>query len=118
MEKSIALIQSLIQKRDQAETGMVRYSLADNIYAQAEVDYTADKVNLWLGANVMLEYTYDEALDFLTRNRDTTAWQLKDVSEDLAFVRDQCVTSEVNMSRIYNWNVRRQRAAKAKAAAS
>jgi hypothetical protein len=34
---------------------------------------------------------------------------MADTIADLAFVRDQIVTSEVNMSRIYNWDVKRKR---------
>ena len=34
------------------------------------------------------------------------------VKEDLTFTRNQIITSEVNISRIYNWDVRRKREAK------
>lgn len=91
---------------------MVRYNLTDNVFANAEIDYSVGIVNLWLGANVMLEYTYEEAIDFLTKNQDSAKQELETVTQDLAFVRDQIVTSEVSMSRIYNWDVRRKRAAK------
>jgi hypothetical protein len=33
------------------------------------------------------------------------------VKEDLTFTRNQIITSEVNISRIYNWDVRRKREA-------
>lgn len=92
---------------------MARYSLADNIYAKAELDYSTGTVNLWLGANVMLEYTYEEAIEFLSKNEEKAKREFEDVKNDLAFVRDQIVTSEVNMSRIYNWDVRRKRTSKA-----
>ena len=82
------------------------------MYAKAQVDYTLGIVNLWLGANVMLEFTYEEAVEFLNKNLDRAAGELTQVSNDLAFVRDQIVTSEVNMSRIYNWDVRRKRSKK------
>lgn len=112
LEKSLTLIRTLIQKKQAKETGMVRYNLTDNVFANAEIDYSVGIVNLWLGANVMLEYTYEEAIDFLTKNQDSAKQELETVTQDLAFVRDQIVTSEVSMSRIYNWDVRRKRAAK------
>ena len=87
---------------------MVRYSLADNIFARAELDYEGT-VNLWLGANVMLEYTYEEAIEFLSKNQERAKREYEDVQQDLAFVRDQIVTCEVLRSRIYNWDVRRRR---------
>jgi hypothetical protein len=34
---------------------------------------------------------------------------LEETLEDLAFVRNQIITAEVNISRIYNWDVRRKR---------
>lgn len=106
----MSLLKSLKKKKDEEEEpGLVRYSLADNIYGKAEVDYSVGKVNLWLGANVMLEYTYQEAIEFLTKKFDESNSQLERTKEDLAFVRDQIVTSEVNMSRIFNWDVRRKR---------
>jgi hypothetical protein len=68
--KSLTLVRSLLKKKEEGEVGMARYSLADNIYAKAELDYSEGVVNLWLGANVMLEYTYEEAIEFLSKNED------------------------------------------------
>jgi prefoldin subunit 5 len=110
LEKSLSLVKSLVEKKEQGITdGNVRYSLADNVFAKAKVDYTVGIVNLWLGANVMLEFTYEEAIDFLQKNHDRAELELANVNNDLAFVRDQIVTSEVNISRIFNWDVRRKR---------
>jgi hypothetical protein len=39
--------------------------LADNIWAKAKVPNTTGNVGLWLGANVMVEYTYIEAVKLL-----------------------------------------------------
>lgn len=111
MEQSLRLVRSLQEKKEQGITaGVVRYSLSDQIFAKAEADYTIGTVNLWLGANVMVEYTYAEAIQFLQANYDRTVKELDLVTKDVAFVRDQIVTSEVNVSRIYNWDVRRKRA--------
>jgi hypothetical protein len=66
-------------------------------------------VNLWLGANVMLEYTYDDAIELLTSKEQQAKQDFEHVKEDLAFTRNQIVTSEVCISRIYNWDVRRKR---------
>lgn len=104
------LVQSLLEKKlDAIHNGTVRYNLADQIYAKATIDYTLDTVYLWLGANVMLEYTYEEAIAFLQANYDRAIQELHTITNDLAFVRDQIVTSEVNMSRIFNWDVRKKR---------
>lgn len=110
IEKSLALVENLQKKKGESEVVMTRYNLADNVYGKAEIDCSVGIVNLWLGANVMLEYTYDEAVEFLTQNLDSARKEFIVVKEDLAFVRDQIVTSEVSMTRIFNWDVRKKRA--------
>jgi hypothetical protein len=69
-------------------------------------------VNLWLGANVMLEYTYDDAIALLESKQTVVQREYVETKDDLAFTRDQVITCDVNMSRIYNWDVRRKREAK------
>lgn len=117
LEKSLVLVQTLDAKKTAAAdgegdaTGTVRYSLADSIYANAELDYTTGTVYLWLGANVMLEFTYAEALEFLGQQHDKAVRESADTVADMATVRDQIVTCEVSISRIFNWSVRKKRAA-------
>jgi hypothetical protein len=90
----------LLEKKNAgAQSAMIRYSLTENVYGQAEIDYT----------NVMIEFSYDEAIVFLDTKLQGAANDMADTIADLAFVRDQIVTSEVNMSRIYNWDVKRKR---------
>ena len=110
LEKSLSLVRSLIEKQEnQITNGIVRYNVVDSIYAKAEIDYTVGIVYLWLGANVMLEYTYDEAVQFLQTNYTRATTELQHVQLDLSFIRDQIVTTEVNISRIFNWDVRQKR---------
>ena len=78
------------------------------VYAKAEIS-NSGVVHLWLGANVMLEYTYDEAIELLSGKLEKAKKDMEEISENLAFVRNQIITSEVNISRIYNWDVRRRR---------
>ena len=116
METSLKLVKNLQKKRDEKETLITRYSLADDVYGKAELDLDQGSVNLWLGANVMLEYTYKDAIEFISNNEAMARREYKEVQTDLAFVRDQIVTSEVSMTRIFNWDVRKKRAEKAAAA--
>lgn len=104
------LVNFLKSKESEADTIVTtRYNLADMLYAKADVDCASGVVNLWLGANVMLEYTYDEAIELLQVKQNKNTQDLEETLEDLAFVRNQIITSEVNISRIYNWDVRRKR---------
>lgn len=108
-------MRTLSRKKEEAEqgeggaNGVVRYSLADNIYANADLDFSTGTVYLWLGANVMLEFTYAEALDFLGKQHEKAVTESKDTQDDISTVRDQIVTCEVSVSRIYNWSVRKKR---------
>lgn len=113
LDKSLTLVRALLDKKNAGETtGMTRYSLTDAVYGRAQIDYTVGTVNLWLGANVMLEYTYEDAISFLELKLETAQKDLQGTTDDLAFLRDQIVTAEVNMSRLYNWDVKRKRASK------
>lgn len=116
METSLKLVKNLQKKRDEQESVVTRYSLADDVYGKAELDLDQGSVNLWLGANVMLEYTFEDAIAFLSKNESMAKREFGEVQNDLAFVRDQIVTSEVSMTRIFNWDVRKKRADKAAAA--
>ena len=81
------------------------YQLSENIYASAEIPTENNMLMLWLGANVMLEYTYDEALELLGTNLANAKEQLETIKVDLEFVREQIVTSEVNIARCHNHGV-------------
>ena len=111
IEKTLTLVQHLKSKVDNGDVLSVQYNLADTVYASAVLD-NAGTVNLWLGANVMLSYTYDEAIDLLSRRQADAKAEYEGVIDDLAFTRNQSITAEVNMSRIYNWDVRNRRANK------
>ena len=53
-------------------------------------------------ANVMLEYTYEEALDLLTNNLKNAVDTVDSLDTDLDFIKDQITTTEVNIARVYN----------------
>ena len=78
------------------------FLLSDNIWAKAKVPNTSGKVGLWLGANVMVEYTYDEAVKLLGKNLHNAESKIKETEDDLDFLKDQITTTEVNLARIYN----------------
>ena len=60
----------------------------------------------------MLEYTIEEADQLLTKNFDTATKNLQQIDKDLDFLRDQITTTEVNMARVYNWDVKRRQSLK------
>ncbi|KAG7233992.1 hypothetical protein INR49_006282 [Caranx melampygus] len=56
----------------------------------------------------MLEYDIDEAQALLEKNLSTASRNLETLVDDLDFLRDQFTTVEVNMARVYNWDVKRR----------
>lgn len=84
------------------------FQLTDSIFMSASIPPTT-KVNLWLGADVMLEYEIDEALALITKNRSQAIKNLARLEEDYDYLRDQLTTMEVNIARIHNWGVMEQR---------
>lgn len=107
IEKAIQSVEFLKEKlkenkNSQSEEPIkMDFMVSHNLWAKAEVP-VHDKVCLWLGANVMCEYTHDEALTLLNKNLENAKQTLKvnEVATDL--LRDQITICEVNMSRAYN----------------
>ncbi|XP_076445371.1 prefoldin subunit 3-like [Babylonia areolata] len=109
---SLDIVKHLQSKKDSEDPLESRFLLSDHLFAKAKIPPT-DKVCLWLGANVMLEYTLDDADDLLEKNLGAAIKTLAQVEDDLCFLRDQMTTLEVNMARVYNWDVKRRQAEKA-----
>ena len=82
----------------------VDFQLSDCVWTKAEIP-KSDSVALWLGANVMLEYSHEEAKELLIRNLSNAQNALSSTEEDLKFLKEQITTCEVNLSRVYNFTV-------------
>lgn len=54
----------------------------------------------------MLEYTIEEAEELLKKNLNQASKTMKQIDSDMDFLKEQITTTEVNMARIYNWDVR------------
>ncbi|XP_026867249.1 prefoldin subunit 3 [Electrophorus electricus] len=107
IKQTLEILRHMQKKKDTTDPMETHFLLADNVYCKASVPPT-DKVCLWLGANVMLEYDIDEAQCLLEKNLGTASRNLETLEEDLDFLRDQFTTTEVNMARVYNWDVKRR----------
>ena len=106
IKKTLEMVAMLKSKYEGDEKELsTNFLLSDNIWAKATVPNTTGKVGLWLGANVMVEYTYDEALKLLGKNLANAEQKLKETEQDMDFLKDQITTTEVNLARIYNQGV-------------
>jgi len=110
---SLDMLKLIKARRDACEPMDTNFLLSDQVYMDAHVPPT-DKIYLWLGANVMLEYSIEEAETLLTKNLNTAQKNLAQIDIDLDYLRDQITTTEVNMARVYNWDVKRRQAEKEK----
>ncbi|KAG0206388.1 peptide chain release factor 1 [Mortierella sp. GBA30] len=113
----VQFLQSEGSEGDDSKEIETMYELNDTLYATAKIQPTG-KVCLWLGANVMLEYPVEEAAELLASKLAAALKTLNNTDEDLAYLRDQITTMEVNTARVYNWDVKQRRLARAKAEAA
>ncbi|XP_039169007.1 uncharacterized protein LOC108959046 isoform X4 [Eucalyptus grandis] len=67
------------------------FEVSEGIYSRAHIEHT-DSICLWLGANVMLEYSCEEATTLLQKNLEAS---LEVLVADLQFLRDQVTITQV-----------------------
>ncbi|MBW0576249.1 hypothetical protein O181_115964, partial [Austropuccinia psidii MF-1] len=89
------------------------FELADTVYTSAIVE-PVDEVYLWLGANTMLAYPLNEALELLKNKIQSAKLKLAEATEEEVFLRNQITTSQVNIARVFNWDVKRRKEQRSK----
>ena len=105
IEKALELITQLKKtKEKEIKTMKTKFMLTEGIFSEAVCEIN-NKVFLWLGANTMVEYTYDEAYDLLKKNLDNAKKNLETYKKDLEFIKDQITITEVNYARVHNYKV-------------
>eukprot|EP00700_Malawimonas_jakobiformis_P002588 EC724505.1.p1 GENE.EC724505.1~~EC724505.1.p1 ORF type:complete len:195 (+),score=40.89 EC724505.1:37-621(+) len=109
IQQTLDAVNFLLSKKDADEKVETRFELGTGIFVNAAVQ-NPKTVGLWLGANVMVEYTLEEAQALLEENKRAAQETLKQLDEDLAYVRDQVNTTEVSITRVYNFDVKLRKA--------
>lgn len=110
IENTLKICRTLRAQTERVETS---YQLNDTLFTKASVESGENmKVGLWLGADVMMEYPVDEAIELLTEKLETAKKNLEMSTEDMEFLRENITTMEVNCARLYNWDVERRQALK------
>ncbi|KAI5120242.1 hypothetical protein M0805_007546 [Coniferiporia weirii] len=89
------------------------FELNETLYAEAELEDT-DTVYLWLGADVMLSYKIPEAIELLRSKLGVAEQNLASLISDLEYLKEQVTIMEVNIARVFNWDVKRRRLQKEK----
>jgi prefoldin subunit 5 len=103
---TIEHVKMLIKKKEGGDEMYTNYNLTDTIYTRAKLDVEEGKVFLWIGANIMVEYNFNEALEMLQIQVKGTEDKLAEINEDLFALRGNSITVEVNMARIINHGVK------------
>jgi prefoldin subunit 5 len=71
---------------------------------------------LWVGANTMVEYSYEEAIQLVETQIEQKHNKLTEFNEDLRHLRGNSITVEVNMARLFNHSVKLKKIREAAAA--
>lgn len=83
LKRSLVMIEKLQTQKDEFAT---EYLLSEQVFLKAVIPPT-ENVCLWLGANVMLEYSLADAKDLLSNNMKMATKNLGCVEHDLDFLR-------------------------------
>ena len=104
--ETVNMLKEKFSAEDEEQRALdTNFLISDNIWAKAKVANNTGKVGLWLGANVMVEYDFEEAITILNKNMSNAVTRLNQTDEDLNYLKDQITTTEVNIARIYNQGV-------------
>ncbi len=108
IEKAIEAVEYLEKKKHDSEESMsVDFMVSNNLWAKATVP-ASETVCLWLGADIMCEYTLEEAKALLTKNLENATTTMKNNEVDLDFIKDQMTVCEVNIARVYNDSIKKK----------
>ncbi|KAL0457516.1 UNVERIFIED_CONTAM: putative prefoldin subunit [Sesamum latifolium] len=93
IEKCLDVVATLQAKMGTGEALIADFEVSEGIYSWARVE-DMGSVCLWLGANVMLEYSCEEATTLLQKNLENAKASLEVLVADLQFLRDQVTITQ------------------------
>lgn len=111
IKRTLEMVAMLKQKHDGDDKEVdANFLISDNIWAKAKCPNNTGKVGLWLGANVMVEYTFADAIVLLGKNLSNAQTKLVETDDDLDYLKEQTTTMEVNIARVYNQGIANKQA--------
>ena len=89
IKKTLEMV-AMLKVRAASEDRQVEtnFLLSDNIWAKATIPNDQSRVGLWLGANVMVEYSHDDAIRLLGKNLASAEEKLAETDGDIDFLKD------------------------------
>ncbi|QOY41529.1 Prefoldin subunit 3 [Cryptosporidium parvum] len=101
-------IESVFQRKKLLENNLNKnelyFPVSDNLFAKCSSP-PSNTIYLWLGANTILEYPLEEAIEVLKSNLSTAKNTIKLYQESLDFIREQITIMDVNTARVHNYGV-------------
>ena len=89
IKRTLEMVAMLKQKHDGADKVVdTNFLISDNVWAKAKIPNDTGKVGLWLGANVMVEYTHADALVLLAKNLSNAQTKLAETEDDLDYLKE------------------------------
>ena len=88
IKKTLEMVQMLEEKHTAQEGMDANFLISDNVWAKARIPNESGKVGLWLGANVMVEYEFKEALKILEKNSGNAQIRIKQTEDDINYLKD------------------------------
>ena len=80
----------------------IDFLISEGIFVKGKAKEPLEHISLWLGANTVVQLTFKEALELLSSNLENALASKEQISEELAYIKDQKTTTEVNVARVYN----------------
>ncbi len=102
INKSIEVLNHVVAQKKVKESADIVFELNETLYAKGVIPHTEEKAYIWLGANVMVEYQIEEALEMLQEKSASCQKILKTLREDKNFLREQITALEINIARLHN----------------
>ncbi|KAL3739304.1 hypothetical protein ACJRO7_020676 [Eucalyptus globulus] len=107
-EKWLDIVVTLQAKKISDEAQLADFEVSEGIYSRARIEH-ANSVCLWRRANVMLEYSCEEATTLLQKNLENAKAVLEVLVADLQFLLDQVTITQITIAHVYNWDVHQKR---------
>ncbi|CRG93113.1 prefoldin subunit 3, putative [Plasmodium gallinaceum] len=104
LKDALRVVNTLYKRKEMGESKNMElyFPLEESLYAKGIIEKT-DHILLWLGANVMVEFPFNEAIDLLNHHLDRAINLYEEMDKELLWLHEQISTTEINISRIHNY---------------
>ncbi|SBS97845.1 prefoldin subunit 3, putative [Plasmodium malariae] len=104
LRDALKVVNALYKRKEMKENKNLElyFPLEESLYAKGVIEKT-ENILLWLGANVMVEFSFKEALDLLNHHLDRAVSLYDEMDKELIWLHEQISTTEINISRIHNY---------------